>query len=171
MKAEHCYTPTTINCKELSAWALKEASSSERKNDYSNIWLYDGIFLDHETAYNYCPELKLINNVVEIEHFQVFRMKSGDYYRLHKDRTRGVAMNILLSSVDSVCLFMHPNIPTSAIKLDYQPNIVYLFNTQAPHAVFNFSGSRYLMSIHFKRDMRSLSYNLLRDIVSDLNLV
>jgi len=105
-----------------------------------------------------CPFLEQINIRYKIYRAGVFSLHPNYYYRLHTDIGRGVGINMLLSGHDSHCLFVDD---TDFIELKYKKNKLYLFNTQKPHTVINFSQQRYMFSLAFALDKDKLSYEKL----------
>ena len=55
----------------------------------------------------------------------------------------------------------HGNVTDKFIEMKYDPHTYYLFNTQIPHTVYNFKGTRYLLSVDFEEDKTKLTYKQL----------
>lgn len=89
-------------------------------------------------------------------------------YNWHIDTERSVGINMLLSDVNSKCLFSeNPNSVVSEFEeLVYEPNTYYIFNTQKPHSVLNFEGDRYLFSVEFLGASKSIGFQNLVSIFS-----
>jgi len=75
---------------------------------------------------------------------------------------------MLITGTDSHCLFVDD---TDFIELDYKPGELYLFNTQQPHTITNFSEQRTLFSIQFVEGKDTLSYNMLYEYLKNNGLV
>ena len=115
----------------------------------------------------------------------ILRMEENSYYDWHVDTNRGVGLNLLLNNWDaSHCLFDgNPNtrnkkqlskdaieehdlldefrVTSKFTELKYKPNTYYLFNVQEAHSVYNFSGTRYLLTLEFFKNKDELNYNQL----------
>lgn len=105
-----------------------------------------------------CPFLEQLNTRYKIYKAGIFSLHPNFYYRLHTDIGRGVAINMLLAGNDSHCLFVKD---TDFVELKYNKDKLYLFNTQKPHTVINFSQQRLMFSIGFAQDKHALSYQQL----------
>lgn len=75
-------------------------------------------------------------------------------YDWHVDERRGVSVNMLIDSGFSLTLYTtYENNLVRPIRVaEYVPNQYHLFNTQMPHAVFNFDKPRYLFTLEFQKD-------------------
>lgn len=96
--------------------------------------------------------LKEINKEFPLIRAGILRMMPNQMYHWHKDETRQVSINMLLTAHSSSnCLFGEPinrdNIVFTELK--YNPNTLYLFNTQVLHTVINFEQPRFLLSTEF----------------------
>lgn len=105
-----------------------------------------------------CEFLQQLNTRHRILKTGIFSLHPNFYYRLHTDFGRGVAINMLLSGEDSHCLFVDD---TDFVELKYNKNKLYLFNTQKPHTVINFSQQRLMFSVAFAENKDALSYEQL----------
>lgn len=96
----------------------------------------------------------------------ILRMEPYHQYDWHIDTRRGVGINMLLNPDDGFSSCMFTETPERLVKniypIKYNPKTYYIFNTQQPHCVINFSKPRYLFSIEFALDKDSLSYDDLR---------
>jgi hypothetical protein len=109
------------------------------------------------------PVLQALDKQFKIAHFGILRMEPNNFYKWHVDGERGVSINMLLTcDSPSYCLFGdkdYENITqTEFIKLEYQPNTFYIFNTQWPHSVINFDKPRYLFTVMFEQTRESLRF-------------
>jgi len=123
------------------------------------------------------PILKKINEKHKIKLIGILRTRPYSNYIWHKDLTRGLTINMLLSlDHDSHCLFgkgetaVESKIYSSGgmelasnniiyfNELEYKPKTFYLFNTQQLHTQYNFGKMRYLFTVEFLEDANSLSY-------------
>jgi hypothetical protein len=106
----------------------------------------------------------------------VIKLDENTYYDWHMDTDRGVGINLLLNNWDtSHCMFSPKlkrgdsvekgNVKSPFVELKYEPNTYYLFNSQKAHTVYNFKGTRYLLSVDFLEDRTKLTYNQLLDEV------
>ena len=102
----------------------------------------------------------------------IIKLEKNTYYDWHVDTDRGVGLNLLLNNWDySHCMFNptlrrgktleHGNVTDKFIEMKYDPHTYYLFNTQIPHTVYNFKGTRYLLSVDFEEDKTKLTYKQL----------
>ena len=112
--------------------------------------------------------LKKLHKKFPINNIAINNFHPNFYYRLHTDWRRGVAINMLISGTDSHCLFVDD---THFIELDYKPGEMYLFNTQKPHTITNFSQQRTLFSIQFVEGKDTLSYHMIYDYLKNNGLV
>lgn len=93
-----------------------------------------------------------LNNDIPIKYAGVIKLEPHTVYNWHTDQKRRVAINMLLTAHnDSHCLFTDDmyQIQVKTTELKYQPQTLYLFNTQYPHIVINNSQNRYLFSLEF----------------------
>ena len=91
----------------------------------------------------------------------VIKMDANEQYDWHVDTRRGVGINMLLEHDDSALLFSdEPMMLVKKIRpYKYEPNTYYLFNTQIPHCVINYSKPRYLFSVEFNKSKDELNYD------------
>lgn len=85
-------------------------------------------------------------------------------YHWHTDVERGVTINMLMThGHTSYSLFGQKDKENDAqnhiLTVNYEPNTLYLFNTQKPHTIINFEKPRFLYTVKFAQDAKSLSYN------------
>jgi len=86
---------------------------------------------------------------------KVFMLEPNSTYDWHGDAYRYIAINCLLSyeNTDYITLFCtelekYSEVYFKSTRLVYEPRRFYMFNTQVPHMVSNFSDKpRYLLSI------------------------
>lgn len=100
--------------------------------------------------------IKEINKEFPIYRAGILRMNPYQSYHWHKDETRQVSVNMLLSAHDtSNCLFGIPKNRDNMYftELKYQSSTLYLFNTQVLHTVINFQEPRFLFSLEFDPDI------------------
>lgn len=82
----------------------------------------------------------------------MYRNDPYTYCDWHKDDARGCAVNLLLKATHSCSAFLGTRINRFVSHfsvLDYEPDVLYLFDTQVPHAVFNYEGDRVLFTLSF----------------------
>ena len=112
---------------------------------------------------------------------KIFLMEPGYLYNWHRDAWRNIAFNMLLTNDPNYILaFAHnyqidqPVEPTKFMyspftSLRYEPNTLYLLNSQIPHTVFNYGTiNRYLLTIahyegepvpsYFQKSANQISY-------------
>jgi len=99
----------------------------------------------------------------------IARMPENTCYNWHTDTDRQVGVNMLLEDGgDSRCLFADTT--TDVVfpfwELKYLPKTYYVFNTQAPHTVYNFTKPRYLFTLEFFDKDRALTFAELCSVVS-----
>lgn len=160
-------------------------------NDTSNIIDYfqnnfDNLnWQEHESLWNLAlipldilltnSTLKIINKHFEIEGAGIIKMDPFECYKWHVDFSRGPAINLHLNCFESLslCLFEEKELNKERIKylsLNYQPDTFYLFNTQVPHMILNFSKPRYLFTLQFKRNKDELTYSEVKKICEQIQL-
>jgi hypothetical protein len=96
----------------------------------------------------------------------VSKMPENTCYHWHTDTVRQTSINMLLKDGgDSRCLFTKPTAEVSFpfMELSYLPDTYYVFNTQMPHTVYNFTKPRYLFSLEFFDKDRALTFAELCD--------
>lgn len=117
------------------------------------------------------PTLKEINNEFPITRAGILKMSPNQSYHWHKDESRQVSINMLLSAHSSSnCLFGVPKNSDNMYftELKYKSNTLYLFNTQVLHTVINFQETRFLFSVEFDPDITyDMIYNWKRGRVVD----
>jgi hypothetical protein len=83
----------------------------------------------------------------------ILRMPAKSMYDWHSDGLRSAAINLLLEGFDSYTFFGFklPNNPrvSSIVELAYEPDRMYLLNTQTPHGVYNRNCVRTVFSLGF----------------------
>lgn len=105
-------------------------------------------------------------------HAGVLRMDPNTCYNWHVDTDRQVGLNMLvLDDGQSKCIFADGKfgivIPTKELK--YKEFTYYVFNTQIPHTVYNFTEPRYLFSLEFLDEDKGLTYDELCADIQGLN--
>jgi hypothetical protein len=105
-------------------------------------------------------------------HAGVLRMEPNTCYNWHVDTDRKVGLNMLLSDDGSSrCLFLdgEPGVVFNTRELKYEPDTYYVFNTQVPHMVLNTTRPRYLFSVEFLEEDRSLTFDELCEDIKGIN--
>ena len=122
------------------------------------------------------PALVALDKKFKIESIGVVMLLPNKSYLWHVDQKRGLSINMLLS-YDHVShsvfgdFGQRPSREQVDIKeLEYKKDTFYVFNTQKPHTVFNFNGSRYLFTVEFVKPKTELVYNQVRDFALTSNL-
>ena len=99
----------------------------------------------------------------------IIKLPKSTCYNWHKDSSRGVCINTLLSfNGESHCFFAPDKSEFSHefIELKYKPYRRYVFNNQIEHMVINFEENRYVLTLEFTEDKYKLGFEkLLVDIV------
>lgn len=124
--------------------------------------------LDLPIIFEKSPFLKELNEKIEITNCSVLRMVDNDHYLLHKDDNRGCTINMIIQNVDSSCDFIDEE-KRKVLRLDYQPNTMYLFNTQQYHQISNYRGTRLLMTTSFKHKKEDLDYTTVLATIEEMN--
>ena len=158
IKQDDCYREINADASDLAAYALTEAKDPERK------WYgrYHGMTvspLNKEKVFSLSPEMAFINSIAPFAEFGVgvAKMECHHHYKLHTDWDRGPGINMLLQSQNSFCAFV--DIDTDqTVHMNYQPNKLYIFNTQVPHTIFNFEGERFLLTVEFEEHKQVMPY-------------
>lgn len=109
------------------------------------------------------PILHKIHARYKIARAVVLKMDEYRSYIWHRDMSRGVCVNMLLTHDSNSFVLFGNNAADSddqidIIKLEYEPSELYLFNNQAMHTVINFKNPRHLFSIEFELDKNMLTY-------------
>jgi|TARA_B110000261_G_C12884992_1_gene278000 hypothetical protein len=156
MDPNECYKELYCDGGTLAEYALAQSLKQD-------LWMWyphfgSSVFsLDLDQVLSLCPMLETINNIAKIKHAIVTNMTPNDHYKLHIDETAGPRINMLLKSQNSFSAFIDVN-NNKTVHMNYQPNKLYIFNTQVPHTIFNFEGDRYLFSIEFEEHKSVLPY-------------
>jgi hypothetical protein len=145
---------------------------------YHNWQIYRGwnsTEIPLEQTLNNEPVLKTLDERFKIAHLGILLMDPNNFYKWHVDGERGVSINMLLTyDSPSYCLFGDPNYEnitqTEFIKLEYQPNTFYIFNTQWPHSVINFDKPRYMFTVMFEQTKESLTFKDISNWALDNNI-
>ncbi len=160
----------------------KIKGSTENIENYFNTYFNRLPWFEHESLWNLSlipPTLLLENQVLAIinEKFKIegagfIKMDPGECYKWHVDYSRGVAINLLMNpGVQSLCLFEQESLNDERIKyikLEYEPNQFYLFNTQVSHSVTNFDETRFMFTLQFEQTKEELSYYDVRNYLMSL---
>ena len=104
-------------------------------------------------------------------HAGILRMDPNSCYNWHVDTDRHVALNMLVcDDGNSKCIFAaNYGLVMPITELKYKEFTYYIFNTQIPHTVYNFSEPRYLFSLEFLEEDRGLTYDELCADIQGLN--
>jgi len=97
----------------------------------------------------------------------VIKMENNTIYNWHKDTTRGVCINTVLSALPVSFTFFREaeQLNHSLIELQYHPGGRFLFNNQKDHMVLNCGPPRFLLTTEFIENKDQLTYqNLLKEI-------
>jgi hypothetical protein len=109
------------------------------------------------------PFLNKLNSKFKIKQAGILLIEENSFYKWHIDGLRGVGINMLLSHVNSHCLFTEHDYDKKTqakiVELEYKQDTFYIFNTQNPHTVINFNGPRYMFSVEFEQDKTLLTYD------------
>jgi len=102
-------------------------------------------------------------------HVGVIKLPPNTCYKWHSDTDRQVGINMLLEDNGSKCLFAEDTEDVSfpIIELAYKPSKYYVFNTRRQHTVFNFAGTRYLLTVEFLGKDRGLTYTDICNVFKD----
>lgn len=101
----------------------------------------------------------------------ILRMPENTCYQWHVDAVRQVGINMLLEDAGgSHCVFAEDFseqvFPITELK--YQPNTYYVFNTQKPHMVTNFSKPRHLFSVKFEEKDSLMVFDQLQSSLQNI---
>lgn len=102
----------------------------------------------------------------------LLRMDPNTCYNWHVDTDRHVGLNMLvLDDGKSKCLFCTGEfgVVMPIQELKYKEFTYYVFNTQIPHTVYNFSEPRYMFSLEFLDEDKGLTYDELCADIQGLN--
>ena len=98
----------------------------------------------------------------------IIKLPKYTCYNWHKDLSRGVCINTLLSfNGDSHCLFApeKTEFAHKFIELKYKPYRRYVLNNQVDHMVVNFEEDRHVLTLEFIDDKHKLSFENLLDAI------
>lgn len=160
----------------------KIKGSTQNIEEYFKTYFNRLPWFEHESLWNLAlippylllenPALAKINEKFKIEGAGFIKMDPGECYKWHVDYSRGVAINLHMNpEIDSLCLFEKEKINDERItyiKLDYEPNQFYLFNTQINHSVTTFDETRYMFTLQFEQQKEELNYYNVRDFLMRL---
>ena len=98
----------------------------------------------------------------------IIKVASNACYNWHRDSVRQTTINmLLLDDGGSHCVFAPEkfDIVMPVTELKYRPDAYYVFNTQIPHLILNFTQPRYLFGLEFTDESTNLSY---QDLCADI---
>lgn len=98
------------------------------------------------------PMLNKLNNSYPILYTGVVKLDPYTIYDWHTDQRRTVALNMLLTAHNSsysVFKTGKSGVIIDTIHLEYEPNTLYVFNTQKEHMVVNGGEDRWLFTVEF----------------------
>ena len=118
--------------------------------------------------------LREVDEVFKLKKIGIIKISPYYVYNWHRDDLRGCGINMLLSNSPSHTFFSPINEEMDrfsledpyigpVLELKYKPDTFYLFNTQQPHAVYNFKEPRYLFTCEFQQSKHELTYAKLRE--------
>lgn len=159
--AARCFYEITCDTTDLMQLCMSYISMANPWDWAIGDFQSGGIgWMDVEQVLKCNQFLSEVNQYMPIKRSGVIRMVPMQYYSLHTDANRGVSVNMLIQNEHSHCMFMDSTpTRTQMLELEYQIGVLYLFNTQIPHTVLNFSGIRYLFTIEFQEPKHMLSFN------------
>lgn len=147
------------------------AKIKNSSNEHWGITLdQDMILLDVDDFKNDPQIVQIINDLGSANRLCVFRFHPNTCYQWHFDKIRNGAINMLLTGFDSFCAFGSPSADrkfSNVTKLVYDPDTYYLMNVKKLHTVFNFSETRYVVSI----SIPSTTYEDTCTYLKDKNLI
>lgn len=170
LNQDDCYQPILADAEDLAVWAINTAKKEFEEGRWALRYGFISCRLEPSVVFELCPVLKKISDVAEIIKFGVTKMTPNQYYQLHKDTDRGVSINMMLEQQDAICAFADVE-NKETVKLDYESNKLYLFNTQVPHTVLNFTGDRYLFTTRFADPIELLPYRHLQKQLRKIQLL
>jgi len=97
-----------------------------------------------------------LNDIINPDRLSIciFKIPAKTYYNIHVDSMRTFSFNMLLNdSSKSVSFFKNSKFEhhhCGITELEYEPDCLYLFNTQMEHAVLNQGDDRYILSVRGK---------------------
>lgn len=89
----------------------------------------------------------------------LLRLESWNLYNWHQDIGRGAVINSIIEGFDSFTFYSDhiPDRTTEAFtgfsEIVYQPDDMFLLNTQKPHGVYNRSQRRTVLSVSFDKSI------------------
>jgi hypothetical protein len=160
MKPSDCFTQIpadTSKLVELCMQSIQDADPSEWQQDQG----FKNLSIPLDQVVESSQVLFDINSRIKICWAGISRFMPYEYYHLHTDVVRGVGINMLLKHEHSHCIFVglaNKKCTLPMIELCYEPGVMYLFNTQMPHTISNFTGERYMFTLQFQEPKQVLKY-------------
>lgn len=100
----------------------------------------------------------IVSNFNSYMRASIFRFDINTAVPWHTDIPRNCAVNMLVSGLDSLCLFAEDSkegaILENVTSLEYEPRLFYAFNAEKKHSIINFSETRYLVSLGLPPEVR-----------------
>lgn len=123
--------------------------------------------------------LSIIDEKYKILYGAFLKVSPNSGYHWHIDRKRGASINMLMTydSLSFALFYKNENDYITdkqqfeTVSLAYHPNHFFLFNTQQYHSVINFNSPRVIFSCLFEQEKEELSYDMIRDYCTSLNLI
>jgi hypothetical protein len=110
------------------------------------------------------PLLRHLNDRFEIETAGILKIEPNRCYKWHIDSERGVGANMLLTAHTKSFVLFGKDVPNPSeyeiVKFEYQPNMLYWFNTQIMHTVINFEETRYMFTLEFVWQRDKLTFDV-----------
>lgn len=104
----------------------------------------------------------------------LLKMSPGICYDWHMDERRGCGINMIaLAEGESHCYFSYTKGLTLCFfeELKYKPGTYYLFNTRAPHTIFNHDKERVMFSVEFFEPKEELNFQDVLKVVKEFKLM
>tara|TARA_B110000503_G_C7171071_1_gene424306 strand:+ start:4342 stop:4788 length:447 start_codon:yes stop_codon:yes gene_type:complete len=124
------------------------------------------------------PVLSKIDKKYKILHGAFLKVNSNSAYHWHIDRKRGASINMLMTYESLSFALFYKNKDDyitdkqqfETVKLAYEPNHFFLFNTQQYHSLINFDAPRVIFSCLFEEEKDDLTYEMVKDYCIEINL-
>jgi len=132
--------------------------------DWVKYYNFELLYIEQEVLRKVDPFLRQLYKAHRFE-AGVVRMQPNTFYDWHVDDNRGVCVNMLINHAQSHCIFRDPKkegaITGKFHELNYERGVYYFFNNQVEHSIYNFEGTRYLLTLQFAEDKTKLDFHSL----------
>lgn len=157
--------------KTVLSTTLSKYTSIDYHKHYFNIGGYPVVSIDINLIVQ-DPSLSIVYKKYPFDAY-VMRLDPFINYTWHVDEWRGVTINQLLKHTDSECFFgqVRSKWVMDIVKVPYEPDTLYLFDTQSKHSIINCENYRYVLTLDFHSKKDKLSYQDLYNYCKSVDLI